>query len=453
MTKDYGANQSNVSNPTDSLYVNDLWSINDNWSVMAGLRYDRMRLMDATGTRSDSRMLSPRFDVKWDINGDQSRLVELSYGQFRGCFNARYYRTAVVSRLGNQATYYWNQGVGMQLVDYAAVTNPANYGMLGSFTSSDMYAIDHNWKPENDNEITLGYRRTYSEGGFWRATAIYRKWTDLTDVFPILGASPITITLESASQTSYTRLLTNDPKATRNYKGLEFEFMAPLGDHVRVGGNFTYSSLVGDNVYGDGTSFTSAQQTWAVQGDFRDRYEALGYSKNMFDPVGPLGQSRPVVLKGYISYQMASGRTKSSVALQGDFISGNRVSMTNQVSQDPKLIPFAMTDSNYPSQIPLYYNGRGQFSSTDTWHLNLTYNFDLALKNKVHFFSQMTIANLLNSQIPLSVSTVGSSSPRPLSAYANGYRVGTYSTYGSPTSGYSYVDGVRAINIDLGFKF
>lgn len=450
-TRFFGADQADVKNPTDSLYVNDLWTLNNHWSVMAGLRYDRMQLKDAKGTRVDSKMISPRFEVKWDVNGDQKRLVNLTYGQFRGLFNARFYRTSVEGRRNNQETYLWTAGTGMQLVDYAAVTNPANYGLLTSFVNSDMYSVDHNWKPECNTEITLGYRRSYDTGGFWRATYVHRKWTDLTNAFPDLS-QPLTITDGPLSLVTYMRTMRNDSDAKREYNGFEFEFSAPLTAHLTFGGNFVFSSLKGDNVYGDGTGFASSVQAWAEQGNFRYRYEQLGYSKDMFEPVGYLPQSRPVVVKAFLTYRVEAGRTKSSISLSGDYLSGTRVNLTNRITQDPNLIPFANDDTNHPTYIPLYWNGRGQFSQPDTWHLNLAYNFDIALKGKLHFFSQLTINNVLNSQIPLSVAYSGSTSARAATAYATGYRAGSFGSYGTPV-GTAAVDGARNFNLDLGLKF
>jgi hypothetical protein len=456
----FGADQADVKNPTDSFYINDLWTLNNNWSVMAGLRYDRMQLKDAAGTKVDSKMISPRFELKWDINGDQKRLVNLSYGQFRGLFNARFYRTAVEGRRNNQETYQWTTGTGMQLVDYADVINPANYGLLTSFVTGAMYDIDKGWKPECNTEITLGYRRTFDTGGFWRATIVHRKWTDLTNVFPDLSKD---LVLQDGPLTlhSYKRTLTNDKDSKREYNGLEFEFSAPITANLLFGGNFVYSSLVGDNVYGDGTGFASSAQVWAEQGNFRYRYQQLGYDKNMFEPVGPLAQSRPVVAKAFLTYHLEAGRTKSSVSLSADFISGTRVNLTNRLNQDPNLlIPDPVNapagvgadDTNHPTYIPLFWNGRGQFSQPDTWHLNLAYNVDLAIKGKLHIFSSISVNNLLNSLIPLSVTQAGSTTNRAAASYATGYRTGSYSGYGTP-SGTAAVTGLRSINLDLGLKF
>lgn len=449
----FGAEQADVKNPTDSIYINDMWTINNNWSVMGGLRYDRMQLKDAGGTKVDSKMISPRFEVKWDIHGDQKRLVNLSYGQFRGLFNARFYRTAVEGRKNNQATYLWNAPGGERLVDYATVTNPANYGYLRSFVTGEMYDIDKNWKPENNAEVTLGFRRSYDSGGFWRATFVHRNWTDLTNVFPDYNHN-LRIQFGTLELNTYRRTLTNDKNAKREYNGLEFEFSAPLSAHLNFGGNFVYSSLVGDNVYGDGTSFGSAAQVWAEQGNFRNRYQELGYSKDRFEPVGRLTQSRPIAVKGFLSYHIDAGRTKTSVALQADFISGTRVSLVNQLNQDPNLLPagVAADDTNHPTSIPYYWNGRGQYSTPDTWHLNLAYSFDIALKGKVHFFTNVAITNVLNSVIAGAVTQSSSGSPRSAASMAAGYRVGTYNGYGTPAGTAALVGG-RSMNLDLGLKF
>jgi hypothetical protein len=323
--------------------------------------------------------------------------------------------------------------------------------MLTNFASSAMYSVDRDWKPECNTEITLDFRRSYDSGGFWRTTIVHRKWTDLSNTFPDLS-QPLTITDGSLSLVTYRRTLRNDTDSKREYNGFEFEFSAPLTANLLFGGNFVYSSLTGDNVYGDGTGFASAVQTWAEQGSFRYRYDQLGYSRNMVEPVGYLTQSRPVVLKAFLTYHFEAGRTKSSVSLAGDYISGTRVSLTNRLAQDPNLIPFANDDTNYPTYIPIYWSGRGQFSQPDTWHLNLAYNFDIAIKGKVHFFSQLTVNNVLNSQIPLSVSYAGSTTVRAWSGYAGGYRAGSIGSYGTPV-GTGAVDGVRTINLDLGLKF
>jgi len=449
----FGADQGDVKNPTDSIYVNDLWTINNSWSVMAGLRYDRMQLKDAKGTRVDSKMISPRFEVKWDINGDQKRLVNLSYGQFRGLFNARFYRTAVEGRRNNQETYLWTAPGGERLVDYATVTNPANYGLLTSFVSGAMYDIDRNWKPENNTEITLGFRRSYDSGGYWRATIVHRNWSDLTNVFPDYRNN-LLITDGALGLNTYRRILTNDPTAKREYNGFEFDFNAPLSSNLTLGGNFVYSSLIGDNVYADGTTFGGSAQVWAEQGNFRNRYQELGYSKDKFEPVGRLTQSRPIAIKAFLSYHIESGRTKSAVTLQADFISGTRVSLVNNITQDPNLLPSGVgaDDTNHPTSIPNYWNGRGQFSNPDTWHLNLAYSFDIALKGKVHFFTNLTINNLLNSLIPQTVAQAGSGAARAASAYSTGYRVGSYNGYGTP-AGTDAVTGIRTMNLDLGLKF
>lgn len=451
----FGAEKADVKNPTDSLYINDLWTINNRWSVMAGLRYDRMQLKDAEGTKVDSKMISPRFEVKWDIGGDQKRLVNLSYGQFRGLFNARFYRTAVVGRRNNQEIYYWNAPGGERVVDYATVTNPANYGVLASFVSGAMYDIDKNWKPENNTEITLGYRRQFDTGGYWRATLVHRKWTDLTSVFPDYNNN-LQIQNGSLVLNTYRRTLTNDPSSKREYNGFEFDFMAPLSPNLMLGGNFVFSSLVGDNVYGDGTTFGSSAQATAEQGNFRKRYLELGYSKDRFEPVGRLSQSRPIAVKAFLSYRIEAGRTKSTIALQGDFISGTRLSLINQLTQDPNLLPAGVgaDDANRPGSIPLYWNGRGQFSNPDTWHLNLAYSVDVALNGKIHLFANLAVNNVLNSLIPGAITLTGSGTPRAASAYDSGFRVSSYANYGIPVgTSTATVVGARSMNLDLGLKF
>ena len=456
----FGADQADVKNPTTAFYVNDLWVLNNNWSVMGGFRFEKMKLEDSIGTRvSTSMMVSPRFEVKWDLNGDQSRLVNLSYGEFRGLYNARYYRSFTEGRRNNRATWYWNKNnpaTGLAepyAVTYAEFTNPANYGYLAGIATAAAYDIDKNWKPDASKEITLGFRRAFASGGNWRATLIHREWKDLSQSFPV----PTDLYVNNPANPSapqirtYPRILANDAYAKRTYNGFEFEWMAPINPWLTFAGNYAYNRTVANNTYGDATGF-AAIQAFSDPGWWRDGMRAQGLSSDLFEPMGEVPTSQNHVIKAYLTANFTSGRAKSAVTLLGRYYSAPKFSLTNNVNFTSSLLP-GNPDPLLPTSIPWYWNGRGQHSTADTYAFDLQYNFELTLRGRLKFFSQMSIVNVLNHQIPntFSADARGASTQ---TTYLYGYQnaAANANRYGMPT-GTGAVNGARGINIDLGFKF
>ncbi len=453
----FGADQQDITNPTEALYINDLWALNDHFSVMGGLRYERMRLNDAIGERFNTTTLSPRFEAKWDVAGDQSRIVNLSYGEFRGLMNARYYRQYTEGRRNNQAIRYWTEGTGPHLVSYDQIMNPANYGNLASVTTSGMFDIDKNIKPEAAREITLGFKRGFSTGGFWRATMVYRTWKDLSTTFAIPETTNIPNPLDPTNPSvSYKRVWKNDPFAKRTYKGLEFEWSAPLSSAVLFAGNYTFSRLTGNHTYGDFPSFGRVQAI-ALPGIWRNTLAAQGVNSDMWEPEGQLAQSRNHVLKAWLTFRKVSGNYSSSVTLVGNYLSGTRSDLTNNAGGLTFLA--GNPDPDLPKGQAIFFNGRGQFSQPDTYDLDLQYNLEIGISSKVKTFVQMSVNNVLNHQIPLSSSYTGLSGTtlRTLGSMANqGWFNSTAATsnrnFGKAV-GRGAVGGARSFTVDLGVKF
>lgn len=450
-----GAEKADITNPTNSFYINDLWSIDRNFSVMGGLRFDKMELKDAKGTRFSSSWVSPRFEFKWDLNGDNRRLVNLSYGQFRGILNARHYRTFTEGRLNTKVIRYWNATAAPALTDYAGLTNLANYGVAGGFASSGMYDIDKGFKPEVNHEVTLGYRRSFDSGASWRATLVFRNWKDLYtsvgDPALITVANPVDAT---ETFTTYKRTLKNDPDAKRQYKGVEFEWNVPFGSELTFAGSYVYSRLTGNNTYGDATSF-GAFSGLAAAGYFRPQWQAMGLQSSQFEPDGQLSLGRNHVMKTWLTYRVLKGKTVSSLSLRGAYYSGDRQSLTNKFLFPSATVP-GTTDSTRPQTIDLYYDGRGNFSGPDYWTASLQYNVEAALMGKLRIFGQVSVNNVFNHLVPTTLYRDGYSASSAFSTYGRGYWSSTSavnsSRYGT-ISGYSGQTGARNITFDFGLKF
>jgi hypothetical protein len=461
-----GVEQATLEKPTHAVYANDQWSLNNHWSVMLGLRYEKYSYSDGKGERYNSNSLSPRTELKWDLAGDQRRVMSFSYGQFRGNVGERitreyssFRRTVRIDRLWDKA------GPGGAFPDYtvsrAEVLNPANYGYVLNFTVPDaVYAFDPGFKPEVNHEIVLGYKRSYAGGGFISVNLVNRRWKDLPQAFGSLA--PISITDPTGSstlvKTNYIRTFKIDPEAKRAYNAIETEFKAPLiPGKLTLQGSYSYSRTTANTTYGDSTGF-ALTQALAQAGLFRTRLSELGVGADVYEPDGLMPTSQGNVLRLLLSYNANYGGARSTFSLLGRYADGSPESATNTVLIPGSSVSTSVSGLNpsFPSAgiLPIsythYYNGRAPFSSPYFHALDLGWVLQLPVGKKVVFFSELNVVNLLNNIRPGTLdrtSQTGVQSPGPL-----GYRVSNVNNYGYPTSSASFV-GARDFNLTLGLKF
>ncbi|MDR0498522.1 MAG: TonB-dependent receptor, partial [Holophagales bacterium] len=187
----YGEGSAAFYTQMRSYYINDLWSINDNHSVMLGVRLDNWTLWESS--RDIHSYIKPtlRFEYKWDIHGDQSRVMNLSLNQYHNANYNGLFRQFTNAPQPNNEWSYWNKSAPdgsnrPYLVSYSEFTNPANYGPVYSSTSRDLnsFVIDPDWKAATTNEFSVGFARNLSNGGFWKITFVSRTWSDQYDFFP-----------------------------------------------------------------------------------------------------------------------------------------------------------------------------------------------------------------------------------------------------------------------------
>lgn len=406
-----GLESATVRSPNDSFYLNDLWTLDNHWSVMAGLRYDHLKIVDPESVKADARTLSPRLEVKYDILGNQTRVLNFSYGQFRGLVNGRSYRNFVVTRLEQATQKYWigtaptGNPNSPYLVDYSAIHNAANYEAQGStFVNHQSFKIDPSFKPELNTELTLGYRRNLTKGGWWSLTLIQRKYTDLGYTEPNITNSILIYNVmdPTITQQSYLRTLKNDPDGFKLFRSVEYEFQVPLSQRLTIGGNYTWARTVGNNLWNDDNG-SASNQGYTNSGDFRESYRAMGYTDSQFRPTGVLPNSVEHTANLQLSYALAKGKWSSTITFQGSYASGFHESLISKVTTSPSgssigvsMVPGLLSSADIPTIVPLYANGRGRYTAPDTYNWNLQYNVKVLLMNKVELETQIRVNNVFN---------------------------------------------------------
>lgn len=431
---------------------------------MAGLRLEQFKYMDGIGERYKSSTLSPRAELKWDIEGNQKRIVSLSYGEFRGNVGERITRQQSVYRRSTVVTRRWTTpnpvpGTADWIATQAQVLDQTNYGYIASIDDpSVVYDFDRNFKPERNKETVLGFRRSYATGGFLTINLVNRTWDDLPQ--SIGSVDPVQVSDPFGSPTvfnNYKRTLVNDPGSKRNYRAVEMEFRAPFFDKkMTIGGSYTYARATANSNYGDSTGFALTQNQ-AIAGLFRDGFHTLGIGSDTFEPNGPLPTSIGNSLRMIATYSATRGGIKSVVSFTGRYQDGSpedqviTVTIPGSTATASGLNPSFPTP---PAATPLpqtygyYYGGRGQFTSPHSTLFDFGWTLEVPINKKISSFMELSVINVFNHIYPGALSrAVGGQQASPI-----GYRVSSSASYGYPTSFSSFV-GARDINLNFGFRF
>ncbi len=296
-----------IDTEIQALYANDQWTINSHWSVMLGVRFETQKLTDSTGVQlAKTNAFSPRFQARYDVNGDSRNLFTFTAGEFQGDipqgFAAAFatqpqskgvYRGfnqidgALLPTPGDPAD---NGNFGVRFVDWATVYNPANYGVLiSAFDRSLTNIVDSKLKPPTMTEVTLGYSRSFESGSSVSITYVNRTWKDLMAIGQNYQPSEIVTITPDASYGIKSHFF-NSSDLKRRYNSLETAFNIRTKGIWSVNGSWTYSRLTGNDEGGDDpTGNSSILQTNPTPLFYNNVFlKSVGVSSGVYAPDGRL---------------------------------------------------------------------------------------------------------------------------------------------------------------------
>jgi hypothetical protein len=460
-----GSSQDNLDTTT-AIYFNDIYQMNDHWSFMGGLRYEKYNMKDREGTRVDSGSFLPRFMVKYDLNGDNKHLFELSLGQFRGTMGQGSVGSPFSRRPNNQTvTNYWNVGTpGVPYaVDKATLLNVANYKPYG-FTNNDLlYVMAAGLKPEVRNSVNFSYKRAYN-GGYFRVTGIYDVFKDLLYAKGLYAdvLIPDFTGTGLAPAHGFQQILTYDPRAKRDYRSVEIDWQHIVAQGANYQmlwqGNWTVSRTRTTNTWHEGNTGNTAAR-------FDDQMDAAGYPVDMYNPYGEMDNGTAGAhnnVKTWLMLRIGAPKgITNELSLLVQFNTGTPYSLTNAV-----VAPASLTSMRaaYPSASPAWPNTvteyfgqqRGQFMSQDgnAQSMDLQWNLTIPITKTVQIFTAATIYNVFNhfsrtGMARQQVTTMPNGSTRAYPDTDPTFRASTTNFY-RWTKGWT---GARSMNIDLGIRF
>lgn len=466
---------------SQSLYVNDYWTLNSHWSVMGGLRYEKYKVMNRAGTMANSSDIMPRFTVKYDLYGDNKHVFDANFGVFRGTIGQGNMGGLFTRRPNNRTqTMYWNTGSNTTpyLVDKATLLNLANYRVYFYSDADKFYDLDPNIKPEARQSFTINYKRAYS-GGFFRASLILDTFKDMWYSKPDPGLPPVVVTDWSGtglpSQTGYHQTLTKDPHGKRAYRSLEIEWQQDLyqGKNLTViwNGNWTMSRTYSTQTWREGNVGSS-------QPIFYESFDAAGVSRDAYNPYGELqGLSQHHNIKTWLTTRIGNPKgITNELTFLISYFSGYPFNITQNLALPADVLAHnsQLNTVGSATTTPVFLNtARGQFANMDSpTTIDLQWNMTIPVPGtKVQAFTAVTIYNVFNHFNRTSMQN-GNTRQGNANNPATGNTAYTAANWtnqfvGVPTNYYQWVGtwasgdftynaaprNARSFSFDLGFRF
>jgi hypothetical protein len=425
MRERWGQDSGDMLNTQTSFYLNDMWTINEHHSVMAGLRVDSFKLEDSV--RAVHSYIKPtlRFEYKYDMFGDQKHLFAASLGQFHQMSAMNAYLPFVEKKFGNTSVMMWtgdnitdtrrNQK-GYYVVDWNELSDRGNYTLEKSLelSGSQFGNIDKNFRPPTSTEFSLWYRHTFPSGGSIKVSFNNRSWADLYDLFPSEVFEYENPNTHAKSNMIKATLKNCDEWYSRSYNGLELQWDFPITRKVSFGGNYTYSRYL-SNQTGYGSSNTAVQGTdnyatgqtlqtpwWFNEAFSRDVVGANGEvlynfgGRNAWAPMQ--NQASEFNLGYYLIVNLTQGKARSNFTLRGSYAGSSTNYDRGNIQIGRAIIPGYNT---YPgagaNQLDnyrmAYFN---QYTGYDTFQNHFTYNLNMPLAKRLSWFLNLNISNIFN---------------------------------------------------------
>lgn len=462
---------------TRSLFLNDKWDLNANWSFNLGARYDATEGQDSQGNATaDDSEISPRLGATWDIQGNGRFKVNASYGKYIGRL------AETVQGSGSAAGDPW--GI------YYYLDIPSNEPIIGTADEVVRRVIDEwqarggtdyaNWqgafpvnlsiggfstrlagklKAPGVDEWTLGAGWQITPNAYIRADYINRDWNNYYG--RVTNQSTGTVIEPNTQAEADLTLVTNTDLLERKYEAVQISANARFFSRLNVGANYTYSELTG-NAEGENTGsgpiseggwvleypefqgFAQNRPSGYLSGDQRHKLRAWAA---MDFPLGPAGTLNVSVLERYDSgtpYSAAFSALVNTDPNEGGLT-------TDPNAGDPGDFTYVAP----PTSVTYFVSDRGAFRWDDVTSTDVALNYRLPI-GPVQLFVEGEVINAFDEQAQIGGSTAVTATGTLFNPFTETPQEGTHYTFdaafGEPTSAASY-QTPRTYRLSVGFRF
>jgi outer membrane receptor for ferrienterochelin and colicin len=399
---------------TRSAFINDTWRLNNLLSFNLGVRYDKNHATDAAGNvTSNDQAFSPRLAGTFDIQGDGKLKVTASYAKYVAALQETQAGSGA-SLAGTPADFYWyydghgatpiNTGSGPYLSSADALNK-----VLSWFQSAGCYPnplasscqiaqggapsiggvnvqIQGSLASPNAKEYVLGFAGTLGAKGTFRADLVRREFSDFYDLKKDLTTGKVTSPYGAQQDLG---LVVNSNDYRREYTGLHTQFAYRVGEQLNLGGNWTWSHLIGDIV-------GETSGSGPIRGG--DHVYPEYFQKSWNNPVGSLSSDtrHRVRLYGTYDAKIPAQLGSLNVSLIESWDTGNPYGAVGTIKTAAYV-----TNPGYlttPASVSYYFTARDAYRTEDIYRTDLALTYSYKIGGAVELYVAPQIYNILNSQ-------------------------------------------------------
>ena len=395
---------------TRSVFVNDKWDFNSQWSFNLGLRYDKNHGVDSSGAVvANDSAIGPRLGVIFDplsngkirLNASYSRYVsrvaESVGGGASGGGNPSYLYYAYTGPTINTDHSLTTTQALQQMFDYffahGGTNNPALFGNIAGIATK----INGSLKSPSVDEYSLGGGWQVSKNAFVRLDLQHKDWKNFYALVAnqSTGSVPGIVTQDGTTidlhQDFDLAFLTNSDRFKRTYNAATLQAAYQPWARTNVGVNYTYSTLKG-NVLAETTGSGPIAETQLAYPEYR------GFAQ--FAPQGYLPGDQRHRLNAWISYdQPFAFGTALNLSLLQRYASGSSYSAIGQIDTTtftPDL-PAGFAYNGPPATVSYFFGGRGIYRWDDVSSTDLAATLNVPVHG-LTFFAQGKVINAFNNQ-------------------------------------------------------
>ncbi len=356
---------------TTSIFVNDRWNLNANWSFNVGVRYEDIVSKSESGipeVGSDS--IVPRLGVSYDVQGNGKYKVDVTYSEYSGKAIANQFGAS--SPAGNPALaygiYLGPEGLGTNYAPGFDINNYFWFYFSNPLVTKD---VDDSLKTPRTREFTVSGGMELPKGGYLKLTYSNRDQKDFVEDFTDRNSAlvPVTVGPITGDLTEVQRI-TNTNEPTREYEALLLQGSYRILDNWTLGGNWTHELTNDGNFEGE------AGQSPGISSTFGDFPEVFNAERNF--PIGHLDNYQEDKIRLWTNYTIDMGRA-GAIDIGGIYRYDSPLSFSYARTNFPLSTQQRLAGTGYrslPAGQTLYFGerGAGEYESIQSIDLSLQYS-------------------------------------------------------------------------------
>ena len=438
---------------TTSAYAQDRWIVSPNLTLNLGLRFEHAGSEATNGPKSPgtSRVV-PRLGAAYDLKGDGHTMLQASFSQYSGKYNAVQFSRNTNVGNSDRYTLVYNGPAG-EGRSFAPGFEIGNYSgvVAGTFPALNVQFADDLSSPLT-TEYTFGAARTFGARSYAKVLFVQRKTANFIEEFILHANGRTPIVVDGATLGQLDNIVyDNSSEMTREYQAIQLMGQHRVMSGLNVNAHWTVQLKNDGNFEGETPNPAGSA--------FGDYPEMLSLARSA--PLGRLDDFQRSKVRVWADYRTELGSFGSlTFAPIYRFNSGRTYSLV--LNGQPLSPVQAARNPGYagtPTQ-QIFFGERGSQSFEGFAMVDLAVTYSIPVFRSAQPWIKFETFNVLNNQKLIAWDTTITADPASArddlglpTGYVQGPRFGqatANSHYPTPRPG---VDGGRMFDFAVGFRF